>query len=154
MMPDLLHFSCLQSCARPAEDHTPIAPPREGSSSKEGQKRCRLSGKPCRLCSLQTAATAVGHCGHTQTPRCIQIPEPSHECTTLSCRAVSCNSKCQSVMQICLSAALTAWRSVYRDKQIQSKRPGHRNSLPLLSNCKLQHILYNIVISSQSTACM
>ena len=53
-------------------------------------------------------------------------------------------------MQICLIAALTAWRSVCYDKQIQSKRPGHYNSLPLLSNRKLLHadvlhILCNVV---------
>ncbi len=48
-------------------------------------------------------------------------------------------SQLQSAMQICLIAALKAWRSVGYHKQIQSKLSGHYNSLPLLSTRQLQH---------------
>jgi phosphate/sulfate permease len=57
---------------------------------------------------------------------------------------------CQSVEQICLTAALTAWRPFRYDKQMQSQLSGHCNSLPLLSNCNFQHVLYNAVTSSKA----
>ncbi len=62
-------------------------------------------------------------------------------------------------MQICLVAALKAWRSVGYHKQLQSRCPGHTHQVPLLSTCKLQHanvlhVLYNVVPSYNASYSM